>query len=130
MTTSFDRTLNKLEALGLVVEKADEVRITEAGHAVLTDGAQIVFIVDVSGVKWRGRLLRPSVCIDSTTGKPVTWTPRFDIELFRNNFVRVTIQAGASASGRRYASYPTVDDAQKAGIRWAARRFRIPRERL
>jgi hypothetical protein len=128
--TSFDKALGKLEALGLVAEIAGEVRITEAGRATLTDGAQIVFIADASGTKWRGRLLRASACIDATTGKPVTWTPRFDIEEFRNGFVRVTIQAGASASGRRYTSFPSVMDAQKAGIRWAARRFRIPREGL
>ena len=87
--------------------------------------AQIVFVEADRGSKWTGRLLRPSACVDVESGKPVTWTPRFDIEERANGSVWVTMQGGPSASGRRYAYHPSVTAAQKAGIRWAARRFRV-----
>lgn len=93
--------------------------------------AQIVFTQVEERIdqpsKWRGRLLRPSDCIDTETGRPVTWTPRFDIEENeRTGRFAVTMQGGPGKGGRRYASYPNLAAAQKAGIRWAGRRFRIP----
>ncbi len=88
-------------------------------------GAQIVFTEDDRGGKWRGRLLRPSACIDVQSGKLVTWTPRFDVEERADGSAWVTMQGGPSPSGRRYARHSSVTAAQKAGIRWAGRRFRI-----
>ena len=89
-----------------------------------THPAQIVF-TEVRQGKWRGRLLRPSAVIDRESGKPVTWTPRFDIEQRRDGTCHVTMQGGPDKGGRRYASHPDVTTAQKAGIRWAGRRFRV-----
>ena len=92
--------------------------------------AQIVF-TEIESVdsprRWRGRLLRPAACIDVETRRPVTWTPLFDIEEnAQTGRCTITIQGGPSAGGRRYAAHPDVTTAQLAGIRWAARRFRIP----
>jgi hypothetical protein len=100
---------------------------------VKTYPAQIVFLqvenADLGGSRrWRGRLLRPSGAIDTETGRPVTWTPIFDLEEGRDGKVHVTMQGGPDKGGRRYASHPNVTEAQKAGIRWAGRRFRIPVE--
>ena len=92
--------------------------------------AQIVFteVERVMGPRrWRGRLLNPLACIDTETGKPVTWTPIFDIvENEKTHACTVTMQGGPDKGGRRYANHPDVSTAQRAGIRWAARRFRIP----
>lgn len=94
-----------------------------------THPAQIVFteVEDVLGPRrWRGRLLRRSACIDTATGKPVRTTPIFDIvEEVGTGHCTVTMQGG-DRGGRRYASHRDVTTAQKAGIRWAGRRFRIP----
>lgn len=91
--------------------------------------AQIIF-TEVERVlgprRWRGRLLNPLACIDTETKKAVTWTPIFDIvEDEKTRKCVVTMQGGPDKGGRRYANHPDVTAAQKAGIRWAARRFRI-----
>ena len=98
--------------------------------------AQIVFteVANVLGPrKWNGRLLRPSACLDVAWGedraRKVTWCPRFDIiEDPNSGRCTVTMNGGSMPSSQRYASYPDVTTAQKAGIRWAGRRFRIPVE--
>jgi hypothetical protein len=64
------------------------------------------------------------VCTDVESGKPVTGTPFFNIEERRDGWCHVTMQGGHK-SGRRYALHPNITEAQEAGIRWAARRFRI-----
>ena len=90
--------------------------------------AQIVFfeVENVLGPRrWRGRLLRPSSCIDIETGRPVRCVPIFNIEEDpQTGRCAVTIQGG-DRGGRRYTSHPNVTLAQKAGIRWAGRRFRV-----
>ncbi len=93
----------------------------------MTYPAQIVFfeVENVIGPRrWRGRLLRPSAAIDIQTGKLVTGTPIFNIEERSDGKCHVTMQGGHK-SGRRYALLSNVTAAQKAGIRWAGRRFRI-----
>lgn len=90
--------------------------------------AQIVFfeVENVLGPRrWRGRLLRPSAALDTQTGKLVTGTPFFNIEERADGKCHVVMQGGHKG-GRRYALHPNVTAAQKAGIRWASRRFRIP----
>lgn len=98
--------------------------------------AQIVF-TEVDNVlgprKWTGRLLRRSACVDATQYKPrqraVTWIPRFDItENPETGRCTVTMNGGPTPHSLRYAHYADVTAAQKAGIRWAARRFRVPME--
>ncbi len=89
-----------------------------------TIGAQIVFVESDAGHRWTGRLLNARACIDSAHGKPVTGRPRFDIVEGANGSFVVTMQGG-HRGGRRYTSYPSLTEAQVAGIRWAARRFRI-----
>ncbi|HSX23228.1 MAG TPA: hypothetical protein VLE97_10695 [Gaiellaceae bacterium] len=98
--------------------------------------AQIVYheVDDVTGPRrWTGRLLRQSACVDvgSSGGadrpRPVTWCPKFDIaEDPASLHCTVTFNGGNTTSSRRYATYTDVTTAMKAGIRWAARRFRIP----
>jgi hypothetical protein len=96
--------------------------------AVRGHGAQIVFVEfdSVQGPRrWQGRLLRPSSdYVDTETGRKVTWTPVFDIMEHKTGRCTVRMQGGPHKSGRRYASYIDVTAAQKAGIRWAKRRFR------
>lgn len=93
--------------------------------------AQIVF-TEVDNVlgprKWTGRLLRRAACVDAARyGRAVTWTPRFDItENPETGRCTVTMNGGPTPHSRRYANYQDVTAAQKAGIRWAARRFRVP----
>ncbi len=91
--------------------------------------AQIVFteVEQVLGPRrWRGRLLNPLACVDTESGKPVTWTPIFDIvEDAKTGKCVVTMQGGPDRGGRRYANHLSVSEAQRAGIRWASRRFRI-----
>ena len=103
--------------------------MTALGATASYAGAQIVFVeVDrVEGPRrWQGRLLRRSGCVDTQTRRPVTWTPTFDIEENeRTGRCTVTMQGGTGKGGRRYASHADVTTAQKAGIRWAARRFRV-----
>jgi hypothetical protein len=98
--------------------------------------AQIVF-TEVDNVlgprKWTGRLLRRSACLDVAHDKDrprgVTWIPYFDIvENTETGWCTVTMNGGNTPSSLRYAHYRGVTAAQKAGIRWAARRFRIPAE--
>ncbi len=100
--------------------------------------AQIVF-TEVDRVlgprKWTGRLLRRSACVDvawsggAARPRAVTWTPYFDIvEDLGTGRCTVTMNGGNTPSSLRYASYPDVTAAQKAGIRWAGRRFRVPME--
>lgn len=95
--------------------------------------AQIVF-TEVDNVlgprKWTGRLLRRSACVDvERYNREVTWCPRFDIvEDPQTGKCTVTMNGGPTPHSKRYAHYPDVTAAQKAGIRWAARRFRIPVE--
>lgn len=86
--------------------------------------AQIVFIESDRGRSWSGRLLRPSACIDKATNARVTWTPFFNIKEGKDGRFYVTMQ-GHSAGGRRYTTFRALTEAQKAGIRWAARRFRV-----
>lgn len=90
--------------------------------------AQIVFVESDRGHRWTGRLLRQSACIDTTrNGRPVTWTPHFDIDEDPDTGrCTVTMNGGSTVHSRRYAHYPSVTAAQKAGIRWAGRRFRVP----
>jgi hypothetical protein len=98
--------------------------------------AQIVFleVEDVAGPrKWVGRLLRRGACVDDVAWKGgaarprvVTWTPRFDIvEDPTTRQCTVTMNGGSSPSSLHYARYADVTAAQKAGVRWAGRRFRI-----
>jgi hypothetical protein len=95
--------------------------------------AQIVF-TEVDNVlgprKWTGRLLRRAACVDATRhNRAVTWTPRFDIvEDPKTGRCVVTMNGGPTPHSKRYANYRDVTTAQKAGIRWAARRFRVPVE--
>jgi hypothetical protein len=98
---------------------------------VKTYPAQIIFTETerVDGPKrWKGRLMRPSACIDIETGRAVTWTPIFDIEERANGTCHVTMQGGSDKGGRRYATHPNVTAAQEAGVRWAGRRFRVSEE--
>ena len=98
--------------------------------------AQIVFheVDDVTGPrKWTGRLLRQSACVDvggsggADRPRPVTWCPKFDIAEDPTTLrCTVTLNGGNTTSSLRYATYPDVTTAMKAGVRWAARRFRIP----
>ena len=95
--------------------------------------AQIVFtaVDSVLGPrKWTGRLLRRSACVDGAQyNRQVTWCPRFDItENPETGRCGVVMNGGPTPHSLRYANYPDVTAAQKAGIRWAGRRFRIPTE--
>ncbi len=95
---------------------------------MMTYPAQIVFLVSErldQPLRWKGRLLRGSAAVDRVTGKPVRGTPIFNIEERQNGSCHVVMQGG-HRGGRRYATYANVTEAQKAGIRWAGRRFRIP----
>lgn len=88
--------------------------------------AQIVFVEDDRGGRWRGRLLNRVACIDTQHhDRSVGGTSRFDIEEGRDGRFYATMQ-GRDKGGRRYRRYDTLDAAQKAAIRWAGRRFRIP----
>ncbi len=88
--------------------------------------AQIVFVESDRGGSWKGRLLRPSSCVDTQNyNRPVRGTPRFDIEEGQDSRFYVTMQGGPKGS-RRYVTYDSLTEAQKHGIRWAARRFRVP----
>lgn len=95
--------------------------------------AQIVFVEvdDVTGPRrWQGRLFRQSACVD-TAGKRrrVTWCPRWDItEDPQTLRCAVRMNGGPTHHSARYTSFPDVTAAMKAGIRWAARRFRVPEE--
>ena len=96
-----------------------------------THPASIVFTENerVDGPKrWQGRLLLKSVCIDTETGRPVTWEPIFDIEERQDGRYHVAMQGGPDKGGRRYTTLPSLTAAQEHGIRWAGRRFRIPAE--
>ncbi len=86
--------------------------------------AQIVFLEDNRGGKWKGRLLNPKSAIDTQTGGPVQGRPFFNIEEAGSGFD--VVMQGGSRHGRRYAWHKTLTTAQEAGIRWAGRRFRIP----
>lgn len=87
--------------------------------------AQIVFTESPSGRHWRGRLLNPRACVDTVAyNRPVTWAPLFNIEECRTGRFHVTMQGSPDRSGRRFFSYPSLDAAQAAGIRWAGRRFK------
>lgn len=105
--------------------------MTEASYP-----AQIVF-TEVDNVlgprKWTGRLLRRSASVDAAQYKSrhraVTWIPYFDIvEHPETGRCTVTMNGGPTSHSKRYAHHGDVTAAQKAGIRWAARRFRIPAE--
>lgn len=61
-------------------------------------------------------------------GRPVKGTPFFNIVENPETGRCVVTMQGGHRSGRRYASYASVTEAQKAGIRWAGRRFRVPVE--
>jgi hypothetical protein len=101
-------------------------------------GAQIVFVEDERGGAWRGRLLRPSACVDTQRrNQPVTWQPFFNIKQGADGRYHAVLQGGPSqvtaggaahCGGRRFRSFSTLDEAQQAGIRWAARRFKIKEE--
>lgn len=100
--------------------------------AMPTYPAQIVFIqVDniLGPQKWTGRLLRRSACVDVARHHRQVTCPRFDIEEHpETGRCTVTMNGGPTPHSLRYANYPDVTAAQKAGIRWAARRFRVPTE--
>lgn len=89
--------------------------------------AQIVFTEDDRGGRWHGRLLRRSACLDTQRyNRPVTWIPIFDIKEGQDGRFHVTMQGGPDKGGRRHTTHKTLTAAQKHGIRWASRRFRIP----
>jgi hypothetical protein len=93
----------------------------------LTYPAQIVF-QEVDSVtaprRWLGRLLLPSVAVDTQTGRRIACTPRFDIEENEGTLrCTATMQGGPGKGGRRYRSFPDV-----TAQRMAARRFRVPGE--
>ena len=98
--------------------------------------AQIVFteVDNVTGPRtWTGRLFRQSACVDvggnggTTHPRAVTWCPKFDITEDPDSLrCTVTFNGGTTKSSLRYATYRDVTAAMKAGIRWAARRFRVP----
>jgi hypothetical protein len=98
--------------------------------------AQIVFIEvdDVTGPRrWQGRLFRQAACVDVAAYKhrhrKVTWRPQFDItEDPTTRRCTATLNGGPTPHSLRHATYPDVTTAMKAGIRWAARRFRVPAE--
>jgi hypothetical protein len=91
--------------------------------------AQIVFTESDRGHRWIGRLLRPSAAVDVQRGcRPVHGSPFFLIEQNVATGRCTATMQGSYKSGRRYASYASVTEAQLAGIRWAGRRFRIPVE--
>lgn len=72
--------------------------------------------------RWSGRLARPSLCVDRRTGKPAE-SALFNVtENPATGRCTVLVQ-GATAQGRRYVSYPSLDAAQAGGLRWARRRF-------
>ena len=87
--------------------------------------AQIVFTETRLG-HWTGRLLHPSACLDTQRhNRPVTWAPFFNVHEGKDGRVYVTMQGGPDTTSRRYATHRTVTAAQRHGIRWAGRRFRI-----
>lgn len=96
--------------------------------------AQIVFteVDDVIGPRrWQGRLFRQVACVDVSNAheRRVTWCPKFDItEDPATGRCTVAMNGGPTHHSARYHSYADVTAAMKAGIRWAARRFRIPEE--
>jgi hypothetical protein len=55
----------------------------------------------------------------------VSCTPFWNIRETGRGFFVVTCQGGPSASGRRHRNFESLSEAQAAGIRWAARRFRV-----
>lgn len=91
--------------------------------------AELVFREDEEGGRWYGRLLNPRQALDAERDlAPVAGTPRFDVEQCMGAagpMYRATMQGGDKHS-RRYRTYATLPEAQEAGRRWAARRFRIP----
>lgn len=92
----------------------------------MTHPAQIVFTEHPTRLDcWQGRLLRRDRVIDAAHNppRPIEGTPRWDIEKGTHSY-SVTMQGGAKG-GRRYRTFATLDEAQQAGIRWAARRFRV-----
>ena len=103
-----------------------------------TRPAQIVFrqddrfrADDPDGGHWIGRLLNPDVALDSQASmRPVLrgWSaPIYEITSHTGKNFHVKMR-GRDRSGTRYAWFDTVDDAQAHGIKWAARRFRVPVE--
>lgn len=88
--------------------------------------AQIVFTESDRGGAWKGRLLRPSACIDTQNhNRLIRRVPIFDIKEGQDGRYHVTMQGGPKGS-RRYVIHTSLTQAQEHGIRWAGRRFRIP----
>jgi hypothetical protein len=87
--------------------------------------AQLVFIESDRGHSWTGKLLTIRGVIDRETGKPIKKQPIFLIEENPKTGRCMVMMQGASSGGRRYAHHPSVSEAQRAGVRWAARRFRV-----
>jgi hypothetical protein len=106
------------------------------GAAVIaraTYPAQIVFVESDRGHRWVGRLLRPDLAVDAQTGHPVAHAaprPLFLVVEDPETGRCVATMQGGARGGRRYRSFPSVTEAQIAGIRWAARRFRVSAEWL
>jgi hypothetical protein len=89
---------------------------------------QIVFTAEGSFdcLCWFGRLLNKENAMDASDKDrpvPVTWTPYFNISPDPEGGFKVSMNGGDTYRSRRYSWYPTLDKAQAAGIRWAARRF-------
>lgn len=88
--------------------------------------AEIVFVESDRGHRWVGRLLNKAAAVDTQrSNRSVHGSPLFLVEEnVETGRCTVTMQ-GSYKAGRRYASYKNVTEAQKAGVRWAGRRFRI-----
>jgi hypothetical protein len=85
--------------------------------------AQIVYQTNERGDRWVGRLLNPKA-IDTQTGARAESEARFVIEERPDG--RCTTQStGGIRGGERYNNYASLREAQIAGIRWAARRFKV-----
>jgi hypothetical protein len=85
--------------------------------------AQIIYRANERGDHWTGRLLNPNA-IDTQTGKRASEYACFVIQE-RPNGSCTTMSTGGFRGGERYRNYASLREAQIAGIRWAARRFKV-----
>ncbi len=89
-----------------------------------TTPAQLVFIEARRG-RWVGRLLNPEAALDASTGLVrLSGRPSYTITETGSGAYVARMRGGGPAS-TRYRNFHTLADAQRHGIRWAGRRFRV-----
>lgn len=71
---------------------------------------------------WRGRLVHAAQCRDRRLGGSGT-IARYDIVENATTGRCMAIVCGGDRRGRRYVEHESLEAAQRAGLRWAARRF-------